>query len=74
MKFEDVKRDITKSLNSKVNSMQEPVSLVDGFITIVASPTLEEPLYGMTIPLVALFGKESGQLFFFAAKPHLKES
>jgi hypothetical protein len=77
IKFEDVKEDILKQLqepNRKI-VINEPVSLVDGFVSQPFSTGLSNSVVigDPTIPMIMLLGNNSGQVYFFALKAILKD-
>lgn len=77
LKFSEYKEQIINALNIKggVLGIQEPVSLIDGFIN--------QPIYneftgafvigGLAIPMVAVVGNNSGRIYFFALKALLPD-
>lgn len=50
--------------------INEPVSLIDGFITQTLSMKLSTELYvgESVIPMIILLGKSTGRIYFFALK------
>ena len=71
-KFSDYKEKIIEALNDKVrqHGIQEPTSLVDGFINQPIQKEFTGGLVigGPAIPMVAVVGSNSGRIYFFALK------
>ena len=74
IKFDEIKQDILSALQQKAETLGEPVSLIDGFVSSPFSTELSDSviLGGPTIPMVMLVGDNSGRLYFFALKAILK--
>lgn len=74
IKFEDIKDRLNQALHKrdeqKLLHINEPVTLVNGFIKSPLSKEISASvvLGGPEIPMVALLGKQSGRLYFFALK------
>jgi len=77
IKFSDYKEKIIKALNEKSpqHGIQEPTSLVDGFINqpIQKELTGGPVIGGPAIPMVAVVGNNSGRIYFFALKTLLPD-
>jgi len=73
IEFESVKANIINAmekLDFKKYGIDEPVSLIDGFITQPLNMQITNSLIigGSVVPMVMLLGKESGRIYFFAVK------
>ena len=66
--FSDYKETIFKVLNETDHGIQEPTSLVNGFINqpVFNKVTGDIIIGGRNIPMVAVVGKNSGRVYFFA--------
>lgn len=72
LKFSDHKEEIIRALNERApqHGIQEPTSLVDGFINQPIQKEFTGGLVigGPAIPMVAIVGNNSGRIYFFALK------
>jgi hypothetical protein len=80
IKFEDYKERITKTINEKVlfkNILVDPDGflLLDGFFNVPFQPVLNGSinLGGPTLPAVAVIGKSTGLIHYFALKALLPD-
>ena len=76
-KFKDLKDRIKKELDKRLKDMAigESVELVNGFVNQPINMELTSSLVvgGPTIPMIMLFGKQSGRIYYFALKAILKD-
>ncbi|ADG25270.1 TPA: hypothetical protein JBI72_01310 [Legionella pneumophila] len=72
IKFTDYREKIIQELNNKkvFLGINEPVSLIDGFINQPIQQELSGNIVigGPTIPMVAVVGNNSGRIYYFALK------
>ncbi|HAU0185367.1 hypothetical protein SC810_00065 [Legionella pneumophila serogroup 1] len=72
IKFTDYREKIIQELNNKKVfwGINEPVSLIDGFINQPIQQELSGNIVigGPTIPMVAVVGNNSGRIYYFALK------
>jgi hypothetical protein len=79
LKFEDLKPRISTALTVRLNALslnqEGGFTLVDGFIMQPLSNEISGSLVlgGPSIPLVAVVGKTSGQMYYFALKALLPD-
>lgn len=77
LKFDNLKDKILKEVNKRFEDMgiDEPIELVSGFINMSVNMELTNALIigGPTIPMIMLFGKQSGRIYFFALKALLED-
>lgn len=77
IKFEDIKARIAAKINSNITllGLNEPVSLVDGFVNQPISMELSGSfiLGGPTIPMVMIVGNKTGRIYLFALKALLPD-
>ncbi len=71
VKFEEVKEEIIKKLNSKklnlLEVIQEELTLVDGFINLPLSQLLSEITIGPSVvPMIMAIGKKTCKIYFFS--------
>lgn len=74
IKFEEIRKEIVSALEERKISINESVTLLDGFVNEPFGKELSDSIVlgGPTIPMVMLIGNESGQVYFFALKAILK--
>lgn len=72
LKFTDYRNKILTAINSKswVHWIQEPTTLIDGFINqpIYNELTWDFIVGWSTLPMVAVVWNNSGRIYFFALK------
>ena len=75
VKFEDIKQDILDALSERRSKIEEPVTLLEGFVSEPFRKEIssEFVIGGPTVPMVVLLGRESGQLYLFALKAILPD-
>lgn len=69
--FEEYKQRIIDALKQKGNlGIQEPVTLVDGFVNQPIQKEISGSLMigGPAIPMIMLLGNNTGRVYFFALK------
>lgn len=73
--FSEYKKSITDALKSRELGIDEEISLIDGFINqpVFKKLTGDVVIGGPTIPMIAVVGKTSGRIYFFALKAILSE-
>jgi hypothetical protein len=71
-KFADIKDELIKKINGKITllGLNEPVTLVDGFINQPISMELSGSFIigGPTVPMIMIVGNNTGRVHFFALK------
>lgn len=79
IKFEDYKQRITAAISTRLHTNLLPkengFTLIEGFITQPLSKEISGSLVigGPSIPLVAIVGNTTGQVYYFALKALLPE-
>lgn len=75
MDFDKVKPLIIEVLEKKNLGIGEPLSLVDGFFIMPLHPTCENFILvgASTVPMVVLFGENTGRIYHFALKAILPD-
>lgn len=77
LKFSNYKKSIVKALTkkSKLLDIEEPLTLIDGFINEPIYSKYPNSSYCLTLPMIVCLGNKTGRLYFFALKkllPNIK--
>lgn len=76
LRFDDIEEDLLKALKKRETNIDEKVSLLRGIFNPQHHKELSEyPIIwgGPSVPMIALLGADSGQLYFFALKALLPD-
>ena len=77
IKFVEIKEKLIQAINGKIPQLglNEPVTLVDGFVNQPLSMELSGSFIigGPTIPMVMIVGNNTGRIHFFAIKALLPD-
>lgn len=75
IKFEDTREKILEALKQRRTTINEPVTLLEGFVNEPFAKELSRSFIigDATVPMIILLGSESGQVYFFALKAILPD-
>ena len=70
LKFSSIKDDLIKTLRNRELNIEEEVTLINGFFNCPVQTEMTDTFIigGSTVPMIAVYGNESGRVYWFALK------
>jgi hypothetical protein len=71
----EIRAQIIEALKRKKLGIDEPLSLIDGFVnqSVTSQVTNSLIVGGTTLPMIVLVGNNTGRVYYFALKTILKD-